>query len=218
MEAFFMKENDKVLISKLLLKATFVLLVISVFLKLCGLNVFGADTSNAVLISISNFIDKYYLKYPLDWLLLFIQYFLFFKLSCNNCDNVRYIICSLTCTVLTSFIQFLLYGIYINLNDFIVNIIYSTFTIILLIVFSLINDFKIIQKEKQVKKYLFKCIKSSAILIIIITVYQYIALFLRNITITQTVENVYDLLLNFDYTILLLVTYYLKIKANTHIE
>ena len=87
-----MKENDKVLVLKLLLKATFVLLSMSVILKLLGLNIFGADTSNAILISISNFIDRFHLKNPIDWCLLFIQYYLYFKIVCTSKDSKSYVI------------------------------------------------------------------------------------------------------------------------------
>src|SRR5574344_1162579 len=124
MEAFFMKENDKVLISKLLLKATFVLLVISVFLKLCGLNVFGADTSNAVLISISNFIDKYNLKNPLDLCLLFIQIFLIYKIICKSKNIKSFIVYSSITTITIYLSQHIIFDILFKNNILIQNIIY----------------------------------------------------------------------------------------------
>src|SRR5574344_1771791 len=140
MEAFFMKENDKVLISKLLLKATFVLLVISVFLKLCGLNVFGADTSNAVLISISNFIDKYNLKNPLDWLLLFLQFYLIYRIVCKNKRTKYYIIYAIIAVIIISFGQLLIYGISTNISTFWQNILYFALSAIITIGFPIIID------------------------------------------------------------------------------
>ena len=100
-----MKENDKILISKLLLKATFVLLVISVFLKLCGLNVFGADTGNAVLVGISNFIDKYYLKNIIDVCSLIMQYYLFYRITCNNKNSLKYLAPTIISVLITCVLQ-----------------------------------------------------------------------------------------------------------------
>ena len=144
-----MKENDKVLILKLLLKATFVLLSISVVLKLLGLNIFGADTSNAILINISNFIDKYYLKNPIDWFLLFIQYYLYFKLVCINKDNKNYLIAAFISMAITSIIQMTLYGIYSNTNEELTNFIYSCVTISILVSVPILIDLQNILKSKK---------------------------------------------------------------------
>ena len=76
-----MKDNDKILILKLLLKATFVLLVISVFLKLLGLNVFGIDYSNNLLNKIASYLSYTNIKIALDFFLLVTQNFIFFRLA-----------------------------------------------------------------------------------------------------------------------------------------
>ena len=211
-----MKENDKVLISKLLLKATFVLLVISVFLKLCGLNVFGADTGNTVLISISNFIDKFHLKIILDLILLIISYYIFFSLTTINKNQKLIFIVSIIISFLTTAVQNIIFKyLPYKYNQ---NALYFIFTlIILLITPQLINLF---QKEKGKKTIvtIFTTAKKSIFYILLIMFYQLIVMFLRNVTINSSNEILYDILLNFDYTILLLITYYLYIKKDAHIE
>src|SRR5574344_364208 len=97
-----MKEKDKILILKLLLKATFVLLFVSLFLKILGLNVFGVNTSNAILVNISNLLDNSCLKNIIDCSLLFIQNFLFYKLTCKNNNNKIYVIFTFFSVILTA--------------------------------------------------------------------------------------------------------------------
>ena len=143
-----MKEKDKILILKLLLKATFVLLFVSIFLKILGLNVFGVDTSNAILVNISNFLEKYYLRNVIDWILLFIQYFIFFKLCCKSGDK-KIIFASILATIITSLIQLYIFGINNFLSVGISNTIYTLSTIIILIFFPLIIDIDFIYSNKK---------------------------------------------------------------------
>lgn len=208
-----MKDNDKILILKLLLKATFVLLVISVFLKLLGLNVFGIDTSNVILINLSNFIEKYYLKNIIDWMLLFTHYFIFFKL-CSDCrSEIKFIFYSFLASSLTLIFQFSLYGLNIlgNANN---SLVYFALTFLILFIFPIFLNYANITKRKNLLIY----IKKQTILIIIISLYQLIAIFLRNITFSPATESINDIVLNFDYTILLLSTYYIHIKEENNIN
>lgn len=211
-----MKENDKVLILKLLLKATFVLLSISVILKLLGLNIFGADTSNAILIDISDFIDKYSLKNPIDWLLLLIQYYLYFKLVCNDTNNKTCFLAAIIAMALTSIIQLLLFGIYSNSNIGLINTIYSLVTIFILLITPIIIE--IFTKKKKINNNFNSTFKKAFTITVLITLYQIAVMFLRNITFGTAIGSLYDMILNFDYTILLTSTYYLSIKKDLHIE
>ncbi len=49
-------------------------------------------------------------------------------------------------------------------------------------------------------------------------IYQFAVMFLRNFTFGAATGALYDIILNFDYTILLIATYYLSIKKETHVE
>lgn len=207
-----MKEKDKILILKLLLKATFVLLFVSLFLKILGLNIFGVDTSNAILVNISNFLDNSLLKFILDFILLIVQNFLFFKLCTKSNGIKKQLFFSIILSILIILLQRFLY--YLN-NMTIYSIVYYCITFVLLILTAIIIDFKILCYNKNTIN---KMIKKCVFYIFLCSLYQVIILYLRNITYSQILDSMYDLILNFDYTILLMATYYLKMKKEFNIE
>jgi hypothetical protein len=216
-----MEENDKVLILKLLLKATFVLLFISVALKLLGLNVFGIDTSNAILNNIAGFLDATHIKMILDSILLLVQYYIFFRLSCINNNKEIILIFSTITTLLIFFMQFFIFKVGNYVPTKIENIVYYLLIVFTTVCLPLIIDAKENIKIKKIKNTFYKIItrlKLPIFYTITVSLYQIIIMFIRNISYTQLPETLYDIILNFDYTILLLATYYLKIKNATNIS
>ena len=214
-----MKENDKVLILKLLLKATFILLAISVMLKLLGLNAFGANTSNKILIDISDFIDKYYLKNIIDCSLLIVHYFIFFKLICKNKNNLIIFIFTIISLILTIILQYIFFGtgnIYISQNKY---FIYFLYTLCILIVLPILIDIIGKNKIKNINiNSVFNLFKKQLFYIFLLTIYQILVMFLRNVTFGAAIGSLYDIILNFDYTILLISTYIIYIKSYTKVN
>lgn len=219
-----MKENEKILILKTLLKVTFIMIFISVGLKLLGLNIFEADRNNKILLNISTFIEKNNLKNIIDCLLLLVQNFIVFRLCCKNKNIKVYYVAAIIATLITLLSQFLLFGIGEAKNTSLAGLLYYICTFLILIVFPIIIDIRIkynIKHKSKIKNILNSIItriKRPLFILLIITIYQITVMFLREITYIQFYESIYNFLLNFDYTILLLSTYYLFLKKETNIE
>lgn len=209
-----MKKEEKVLISKLLLKITFVLLCISVGIKLLGLNMFEADTSNQLLISISNFIETYQLRVLFDFFLLLFQTFIILRLSCKNKNTYIYYIATLVAALTALFSQYVLF-IGFNLRDTQLGAFsYFIISVLVLIGATILIDLHENHDNSQ-KKIILRILnqlKKPFFIMIMISMYQLIVMFLRDITYLERYDNLYNFLLNFDYIILLLATYYLFLK------
>jgi hypothetical protein len=217
-----MKEKDKILILKTLLNATFVMICISVILKLLGFNVFGVDTTNRILINITNFIRNNKLDLILDFLLLFFQTYIFFKLTCLNTSKGIYYISSVVCTLFNLIFQKYINAI-LNLQGSVNGtIIYFLFSFLFLIVFCIIIDLKVPMKKENFKINVKNFVKSKILRPILVgltlSLYQIIVMFLRNVTSIDRFNFLYDFLLNFDYMILLLATYYLFYKKENKLK
>lgn len=207
-----MKNEEKVLISKLLLKITFISLCISIGLKLLGLNIFEADNSNKLLSNFSNFIESYNLRLFLDFILLLFQTFLIFKLSCKNKNNETYYIATIVSALAAILSQYFLFVV-LNLRDTQLGaFLYFVFSMSFLIGMTVVID---IRQKKEKKSFIIKIwswIKKPFLVMFMISLYQVLVMFLRNITYIDRYDSLYNFLLNFDYIILLLATYYLFLK------
>lgn len=210
-----MNEKDKVIIAKLLLKITFIMIVISVGFKMLGFNWFDADYSNKILVGFSNFINNYRFyqsRAIINFILLFIQSFIFFKLSCKNKNKKTYVISSFMLIIITLIFQILLTDFVYPTNENLANLLYSIFSLISHISIAMLIDIKQDYKNKIFLKNLFNRIKKPLKIFILLTIYQVISMFLRSLTPTDKYDVLYNFLLNFDYTILLIATYYLHLK------
>lgn len=212
-----MKDNDKILILKLLLKATFVLLVISVFLKLLGLNVFGIDYSNNLLNKIASYLSYTNIKIALDFFLLVTQNFIFFRLATktNKIQSVFY--CSLITSILTLISQLFFYkvGNYIPSAIDIFLQYFVCFIFCLIIPFYIDRILFLTKYKTKIKinfREIIKMLKRVLLLIVLITLYQIIIIYIRNLTFSPAINSLNDLILNFDYTILLMSTYYVYLN------
>jgi accessory gene regulator protein AgrB len=220
-----MEENDKVLILKLLLKATFVLLFISVALKLLGLNVFGINDNYVIINTISDFLDSTHLNNLLCLILIYIQSYLIFRIICKNQNRNIYFFTSLIATTINIAIQYIVFNLESSYSHITLNILYFILSYLLLIIFSVYIDKDIkVNKIKGDSKIIvllitiWQKIKSPVMIIMLIPIYQLIIIFLRNITFFQLSSSLYNIILNFDYTILLLATLYVKLNKNIHYE
>lgn len=210
-------ETEKILIMKSLLKITFIMICVSFVLKILGLDVFAADKSNKALILICNFIDKANLKVILDLIMLMLQSYIFLRLSCNNKNITVYYITAIIASVIALFSQYIIFS-KLNLNNpSVETFIYFIFSFTFLILLTILIDIKIKNKEKNIIKKFFQKIKKPTLILITLTIYQIIVMFLRNITYNEAYDTLYNLLLNFDYIILLLATYYLFLNKETNV-
>ena len=218
-----MKENEKILISKSILKVTFIMMSISLLLKLLGLNVMKAEVNSNVLLFVSNILLNIKIEIVYAFILLFIQQFILFKLCCFNKSTKIYYIASLIFSIITLIFQYIIYNS--KLSEQILIWSYFIFTFLLSIIFVLIIDYKVKYDYKNIRNkilnilhLIYDRIKRPILWLIILSLYQLLAMFLRNITFIQTYEVMYDFLLNFDYIILLLITYYLFSRRNNDVK
>lgn len=192
-----MKSKDKELILKSILKVTLIMIIISTILKLFGLNIFNFDLENKIINKVCDILIKFQ---PISFLFfgafLYLDYFFILKLSDNNKDKwLLYFIGALDLLFLNLAGQYFLFT---RIGyDF-----YPLYTLIIVIFIS-----SVINKKLNVIR--------PFIVILIIFLYQSISLFLRNITFNDQYELMYDFLLNFDYMILMIITYYLYLMKGS---
>lgn len=192
-----MKSKDKELILKSILKVTLIMIIISAILKFFGLNIFNLDLENKIINKVCDILIEFQ---PISFLFfgafLYLDYFFILKLSDNNKDKwLLYFIGALDLLFLNLAGQYFLFT---RIGyDF-----YPLYTLIIVIFIS-----SVINKKLNVIR--------PFIVILIIFLYQSISLFLRNITFNDQYELMYDFLLNFDYMILMIITYYLYLMKGS---
>lgn len=219
-----MKQNDKEILAKMLLKVTFIMLCISVFLKLLGMDLLVIDPNDTLLSKICDITFDYHINKVLCVIFVFLQTYIFLKISCVNEKNFIYFFISLFFTFLLISIQFILYNV--NLNQFSENLIsflYFTCSFLFLILAPIFIDLKHYIKFKKKKnlnifKIILKKIKIPMKLILLMIFYQILVLFLRDITYINAHYDFYNLLLNFDYIILLIATYYIYLVRKENLN
>lgn len=174
------------------LKVYIFVLVIVFIMKIVGLDYFGLDVNNSVIIQLNNFCLKWKIDNIWYFLSLFIQLYLFFKIVCKNKKIFVY---SLISTMFLTNIQ-----IIFSLSKYSGEI-YFIFSLLVLIIIPIVVD-------KEVK------IKEQIKYIILISIYQFISAKTRNITVIYDEWNfIIDTILNIDQLLLLLITYIIKSKG-----
>lgn len=221
----FVNEKDKILIAKLILKITSIMIIISIGLKLLGFDFFEADSSNKMLLIISNFIDNFKIKPLFNFVILLVQAFIFFQLSCKNKNRKTYYASTILTVIFTITSQLLIYDFFWVNNQQLAAIIYYAVSFGFLIFTVLMIDIKIKYKNNSKNNNKFfrlmgkirNRMKRPILILLILTAYQLIALFLRSLTPAGRYNTLYNFLLNFDYIILLLSTYYLFLKKENNL-
>jgi len=218
-------EEDKVTFAKLLVKITFIMLCISVGIKLLGFNIFDANQSNKILLFISTIIYNYNLIHIVNFLLLFIQTFIILRISCKNDNRKIYYITTCICVIITLFTQHFIIAKLLARSS-ISDTVYLIFSLLIVVIPAMIIDIKIKFNLKRSIPLLFKVIvsiwnrvKMPLLISLVIMIYQILVIFIRNITLQVDRDiYIYNFLLNFDYIILLITTYYIFIKNKYNLE
>ena len=187
-----MKNESKQLFLISTLKVFLILFFSSLIMRIMGLDKFGINDSNKIVLDICNFINKnIIINQFFSFIILSITSFLIFKLVCFNKNIIKYYIISCVISIIN--LGFQLFQIYIIKQDgFYIS--YSFVSVLLLLIGILIIDKKI-------------PIKKTLLIFGINIIYQIIAQFIRDVTYTEHFYIIYDLLLNFDYILLLTITY-----------
>lgn len=168
------------------LKVYTFLLVITFIMKIVGLDYFGLDINNPIMIKISDFCLKFKLDYIWYSISLYIQLYLFLGIVCKRRKLFIY---SFIGTSLNIIVQLILMKY--NKMDFLYYIFSTLVTFVLPY---------IITKKFNIKRII--------LCIILITFYQYLSLFIRNIALHYEYGNfIVDSILNIDQLLLLAITY-----------
>ncbi len=205
-----MIEKDKVIIAKLVLKITLIMIIVSAFIKLLGFNLFEANYQNSILNFIEPIFSNSNVKGIFNGILLFLQTFVIFRIHCKKINFNSLLIIVIFITLFTIFSQILIYDLYYTSENYnLYNTIYNLFSFSILIIPVFIINFI---KLKNYKKTLLSLVALMGFLFVIF-LYQLIVIFLRSIITTDFYDSIYNFLLNFDYMILLLLTFYIYIKS-----
>lgn len=198
------KQDNKHLVSQMILKSTFILITISLILKLLGSEIFYADAGNKFLNFIIILLDKYKIELIVTSLFFYAQVYLMFKFVSKNNKKLIYHFFTIIVILLSNTIYSLEYHFFNGQNH--IGIYYLLFFSILFLICSVIIDINC-NKEKFLK-YIFDKAIVFLKLALLIVFYQILVLFVRNITYYQTYDSIYILLLNIDFMILFIASYY----------
>ena len=196
------KDLDKLLSSTL--KTYFIILIGIFIVKLCGLDYFGLDTENEIIIVIDDFINNFHLETIWYGITLYIYTYIILSISCvDNSKKMK---------LFTLAIIPLCLGIQ-NIKTIInAPYIFAIMDILWLFMFVIVY-IKCVKKEK-LKKY---NVSNYFIYCAINMIFQLISMSIRNITIVNSHGIIISILLNFDYIILSLMFYtlYFDIGGNS---
>lgn len=181
------KDYDKYLSTSL--KVYIFVLVIVFIMKIIGLDYFGLNLNNEILLNIGNYLGNTHWGDVVNFIILCIQLYFYLAIVCNKKDIKDW-------AVLGGAINYLFQVILMYISK--MNFIYGIISILIMIIFPMLINKKFFIK-KQIKY------------VILIFIYQYISLFIRNIGIHQNYGNfLIDTLLNIDQLLLLAITYNLN--------
>lgn len=179
------KDYDKYLSTSL--KVYLFVLVIIFIMKMVGLDYFGLDLTNPILMKINDFALKWKLNYLYYFISLYLQFYFYLCITCKKRNLYFY---SLLATIINIFSQLIIYKVSNNPN-----LIYFPINISIMIIIPIIV-MKKLKILKQVK------------IILLMTLYQLISIIIRNPSIEYQEWNlVVDIILNVDQILLLGVTY-----------
>ncbi len=173
------------------IKVYLFVLVIVFILKIVGLNYFGIDTNNTIVLKISNII----LKYKLDYIWYFISLYIY-----------TYILLSMTFNDYSTKMK--IYGLFVTGINYFNG--YYTKNIVNNVLFSIILDLSvfIISVIIYEKRFNFKRIVKLFKISLLMILYEIISGIIRNGNLKIDYSNfVINFILNFDYILLMIITY-----------
>ncbi|MBQ9854110.1 MAG: accessory gene regulator B family protein [Bacilli bacterium] len=188
------KDYDKYLNASL--KVYIFVLVLIFIMKLVGLDYFGLEVDNPTIVKINNFCLKYKIDHVWQFITLYIQLYLYLCLVCKK----------------KKLYSWALFGTVINiLTQIIITKIEAIGILYVVVSFSIMFIIPmIINKKISFLRQIFY--------LTLISVYQLISLFVRNIGINENYTNyVIDSLLNIDQIIMLMLTYIIVFKKGEKI-
>ena len=168
------------------LKVYLFVLVIIFILKIVGLDYFGIDVNNPIMIKINNFILHWKIDYVCYFISLYIQFYLFLGIVCKV---RRKFVIPLIATIINTILQIILMKYYT------MDVIYYICSFIIMLVCPMIVSKKI---------YFGRTI----LIILLLTFYQFISMFIRSVGFKYDYGNLLvDIILNIDQLLLLAITY-----------
>lgn len=184
------KDLDKLLSSTL--KTYFIILIGIFIIKLFGIDYFGLDTRNEIIVWIDDFINRFHLEMVWYGITLYIYQYVIFSITCvDNSKKMKiYTLCTLPIAIIIQILKTM-----IN-NTFI----FSLVDLLWLFMFSMIY-IKFIRKSK-IRKY---NIGNYLIYCIINILFQLISVTIRDVSIANTYGVLMSILLNFDYILLSII-------------
>ena len=178
------KDYDKYL--KASLKVYLFVLIIIFILKLVGLDYFGLDTNNALLIKASDYLSNTHWGDLYCFITVYIQAYFMLCLSVNKNKLYKE----------TLIFSIILYTVQCLINTFYsMNGVYQVISILWLLIYPMIIN----------KKF---CIKRQFIVVALVTLYQPISMFIRSVGINTNYNNLLvESLLNLDQLLMLAIAY-----------
>ena len=188
-----MKEDMDKILSRTLFTYFMVLLAIFI-LKLFGLNYFGLDTNNKIIVEINNFISYWRLENIWYAITLFINTYVILAITCNDNSNKMKIF------TLVTMVFSILIGVIEKMFDGHPILVLLDFLYLFILSMCYI---KFIKKDKLHRYY----IGNYLLLFVFTTLFQLISLITRNTEIKMNGDFVINILLSFDYLILSIMLY-----------
>ena len=189
------KDLDKILSSTL--KTYFIILIGIFIVKLFGVDYFGLDTRNEIIVWIDNFINRFHLEMVWYGITLYIYQYIIFSITCvDNSKKMKiYTLCTLPIAIILQIIKS-------NVNNI---PLFSVIDLLWLFMFSMLY-IKIIKRDK-IEKY---NVSNYWIYCILNIIFQLISVFIRSININVDNTNfIMSFVGNIDYIILSIITHIL---------
>lgn len=189
------KDLDKILSSTL--KTYFIILIGIFIIKLFGIDYFGLNTRNEIIVWIDDFINRFHLEMVWYGITLYIYQYVIFSITCvDNSKKMKiYTLCTLPIAIILQIIKS-------NVNNI---PLFSVIDLLWLFMFSMIY-IKIIKRDK-IEKY---NVSNYWIYCILNIIFQLISVFIRSININVDNTNfIMSFVGNIDYIILSIITHIL---------
>lgn len=184
------KDYDKYLSASL--KVYLFVLIIILIMKLIGLDYFGLDINNPIMLKIDNFCNKFGLYYLYVVIVCYFTSYVLISLSINERSKKlhKFMIITLPLTLLVKYS-----GFYINYSLYM--IIQALYLYVLICIYS----------KSISKKYFINYIKYSLLFIL----FQVISLLFRNQSLDyKNFNSIIEMLMNLDYLLIMYIYYKLK--------
>ena len=190
------KDLDKILSSTL--KTYFIILIGIFIVKLFGLDYFGLDTRNEIIVWIDDFINRFHLEMVWSTITLYIYIYILLSISCvDNSKKMK--VFTIFALPIALFLQFLK----MNINNpylFVITDLLWLF-MFMLVYIKIVKGDKV--KRYNIGNYLLYCMLNI--------IFQLVSMTIRNIPIVNQTNYEYgnfaNIIMNFDYILLSIIAY-----------